>query len=271
MGAMNLRRLAVPALSLVAASTILVVAAQQDSTSPSGVFYSNCQLDHQAPDDPIKFPGKPGAAHNHDFFGRPGVDAFTTSTPPDDPTTTCDVPGDTAGYWTPSLIVDGQTLVPMFASARYSSGGKATYQAPPPGLKVIAGPNRTAKMGCKPGGSSTAPFGCKPNAWSTMVVDFPDCWDGVRLDSPDHQAHMAYSKNKACPTSHPVPLVSLRLKVHYAKGLTGEEARLSSGTLASAHADFLNTWQPDRLEDLVERCIRNREAPGQKCARSEQS
>ena len=27
-----------------------------------------------------------------------------------------------------------------------------------------------------------------------LHVLFPDCWDGKRLDSPDHQSHMAYSR-----------------------------------------------------------------------------
>lgn len=28
-----------------------------------------------------------------------------------------------------------------------------------------------------------------------LHVTFPDCWDGVRLDSPDHRSHMAYSRD----------------------------------------------------------------------------
>lgn len=38
------------------------------------------------------------------------------------------------------------------------------------------------------------------------------CWDGVNLDSPDHQSHVAYGNQGgaagggACPSTHPVKL-----------------------------------------------------------------
>src|SRR5207249_2716400 len=50
-----------------------------EPTGPGGgVFSINCAFDHRAPDDPIVFFGRPGAAHSHDFFGSTGVGASTT-------------------------------------------------------------------------------------------------------------------------------------------------------------------------------------------------
>ena len=36
-----------------------------------------------------------------------------------------------------------------------------------------------------------------------LHVNFPDCWDGKRLDSPDHHSHMAYSTDYVCPRHTP--------------------------------------------------------------------
>ena len=43
-------------------------------------------------------------------------------------------------------------------------------------------------------------------------VFFPSCWDGVNLDTDDHQSHMAYPNqgdSGVCPDSHPNPMVSI--------------------------------------------------------------
>jgi len=45
------------------------------------------------------------------------------------------------------------------------------------------------------------------------TIIFPSCWDGVNLDSPDHQSHVAYAPGSErlgglagdqCPSTHPV-------------------------------------------------------------------
>ena len=47
---------------------------------------------------------------------------------------------------------------------------------------------------------------------STKTYKNNRCWDGKNLDSPDHQAHVAYgnqggaSGGGACPSTHPVKL-----------------------------------------------------------------
>jgi hypothetical protein len=60
-------------------------------------------------------------------------------------------------------------------------------------------------------------------------VTFPTCWDGVNLDSPDHQSHVAYaeipyepyappmgSQNRGrCPQSHPVHLPQIMYEVMF--------------------------------------------------------
>ena len=39
------------------------------------VWSTKCNLSHQAPDDPIVLPARPGASHLHQFFGATGVTA----------------------------------------------------------------------------------------------------------------------------------------------------------------------------------------------------
>ena len=41
-------------------------------------FTTDCFPSHRAPDDPIVFPGQPGASHSHDFFGNTTTDASST-------------------------------------------------------------------------------------------------------------------------------------------------------------------------------------------------
>jgi hypothetical protein len=55
-----------------------------------------------------------------------------------------------------------------------------------------------------------------PNGLRAQVF-FPSCWDGVNLDSPDHQSHVAYPighyDSGTCPEGFPVRLVSIFYEV----------------------------------------------------------
>ena len=80
-----------------------------------------------------------------------------------------------------------------------------------------------------------------------LHVNFPDCWDGVNLDSPDHKSHMAYAgKGKTCPPTHPILLPRIRVNVRYPT-TGGPTAVLASGGQFSGHADFFNVWVPSEL------------------------
>jgi Domain of unknown function (DUF1996) len=103
--------------------------------------------------------------------------------------------------------------------------------------------------------SSTVPT-CFPGRRSALrlQVNFPDCWDGRRLDSADHQSHMAYSSDGRCPAAHPVEVPSLTLLIQY--GIAGGAGvELSSGGQFSGHADFVNAWNQATLAALVDRYL----------------
>jgi len=233
-------------------------------------FVSHCRYSHRAPDDPIVKPNQPGAAHLHDFFANATTDAASTATTLLAGGTTCRRSLDTAAYWAPALSDGGRAIQPSTVAAYYLTGGKpaAGIQPFPAGLRVVAGPAPgTAQFACRVADkdvvtSRTAPPSCPAGSEFVVRIFFPDCWNGVDLDSADHRSHMAYSLGGRCPATHPVPVPRLRLGFHYPGADGGNDLTLSSGGPDTAHADFFNTWNQAELDRLVKACL-NR---GVKCA-----
>jgi len=238
-------------------------------------FVIECPWSHSAPDDPIVHPGHPGRAHLHDFFGNTSTDAHsTTASLVAAGDTSCATKADTAAYWAPALLRDGEPVRPYTAIAYYRPGlgvDPATVQPFPEGLVVIAGdqtattpqPLDVAAWHC---GASPVlhsdPPSCPDTAPLAVRVVFPDCWDGEHLDSDDHQSHMAYSEDGTCPRSHPVPVPQLIFEVRYP--VTGDPAglALASGGVRSLHADFMQAWDQAGLEREVEVCLNGQRVCG---------
>jgi hypothetical protein len=230
-------------------------------------FIESCRFSHRGPDDPIVFPAKPGASHEHTFVGNRTTNAFSTYGSLRSSATTCERSADTAAYWVPALY-DGATLVtPQGATIYYRRGTLAPVTAFPDNLRVIAGDAAAtspqgmrvtfwscgALSGVPP--SSTVPT-C-PQARGSFLrlhVRFPECWDGRRLDSADHKSHLAYAMGRRCPSTHPVPVPQITQIYRYpTRG--GEGFTLASGGQFSAHADFVNAWRPAALARLVDGCL----------------
>jgi hypothetical protein len=246
----------------------LAAAGEPDTAELVGVnFISVCSFSHRAPDDPIVFPGQPGASHDHTFVGSTSTNAFSTGHTLRASPSTCDRAGDTAAYWMPTLLVAGQAVVPRGATIYYRRHSVDPVRPFPPGLRMIAG----SAMANAPQGmrvtfwncgvasglprSATVPTCPNDRALGLRLhVQFPDCWNGVKLDSPDHQSHMAYSRARRCPATHPVSVPAIALIYRYPT-TGGPDAALASGGQFSAHADFFNAWQQSRLAALVETCL----------------
>src|SRR5690242_11294658 len=75
------------------------VAADNPPRVPYHEMHANCTVNHTLSDDPIVFPGLPGASHNHSFIGNPSTNA--NSTPPSlvGGPTSCEDTLDASGYW----------------------------------------------------------------------------------------------------------------------------------------------------------------------------
>ena len=265
-------------LSLAATAPVAagVASAASDSgdrdaaTVQRGVRYFaiGCRFSHRNQDDPIVFPAQRGRSHDHTYFGNRSTNA--ASTPASlraAGQTSCRLRADTAAYWAPTLLGRDGPIRPVGAVVFYVRRTTEEVRAFPPGLQMIAGSAaaRTAQSravtfwSCGPAGrgtrSSSIPT-CAGGRRSDLHlhVNFPNCWDGERLDSRDHQNHMAYSTDGACPGTHPVEVPALSLVIDYGiAGGTGLE--LSSGGQLSGHADFVNAWNQPTLQALVDRYL----------------
>ena len=233
-----------------------------------GQFVVHCSYSHSAADDPIVQLGRPGAAHRHDFYGATGLDFESTAEGLLDGETTCDKSVDTAAYWQPTLYDHEQIVEPLGISAYYRAApgvDPVDVQAMPLGLELITG-DQTSTV-AQPGeatgwtcGSATSisdvPPDCPAGSPLHLILTFQDCWDGEHLGSEDHFSHAAYSDAGDCPRSHPVHLPQLTVSVTFPIWGPGHDLSLASGSILSAHGDFLNGWGPDGLEREVEQCIR---------------
>ena len=230
-------------------------------------FIENCRFSHQAPDDPIVFPGKPGASHQHTFVGNRTTNAFSNFGSLRSGGTTCMRQDDTAAYWVPALYQGTTPVLPQAATIYYRRGTLATVSAFPNNLRMIAGDAKSTSAqdmrvtfwscGVDSGvdRSSTVPT-CPDQRGSflRLHIRFPECWDGRQLDSADHKSHMAYATRAGCPSTHPVEVPQITQIYRYAtRG--GEGFSLASGGVYSAHADFVNAWKPSALKKLVDDCL----------------
>ena len=265
-----------PLLALLLLSAPLLLSGRgADAAQPIGQFVLRCTYSHTLADDPIVFPGQPGASHVHDFFGNTGVDAFSTMESMLEDETTCRVPSDTAGYWSPQASMNGVSIQPTVMRIYYLGPRTGSVETIPPGLQMIGGNPMAASPADNPHvswscGQTNAvktpredlPYDCTPWADNAFVdgivasIDFPSCWNGTGL-TPEA---VAYPVNGFCPAGFPHVIPKLSERVHFGimnpLNLDGSLGFiLSSGPAYTLHADFWNTWQQERLDQLVTDCL----------------
>lgn len=236
----------------------------------SGAFRTHCLESHASHDDPLVFPGQPGAAHHHIFFGNPDVNADTTMEDIGTAShTSCD--GGTlnrSAYWVPALYdAHGDRIGYVEPLFYYKTGyhvPASTVTPPPRGLRMIAGDAHATA----PQGTQVVRFRC--GSWQParrwfdpgdpldhvdylpdcpqddlleMRVTFPQCWDGQNLSAPDHKSHMAYpyeakppmAGTGACPASHPIAIPEI--SYNFAIYVTAETGSPSTWRFSSDRAD----------------------------------
>jgi hypothetical protein len=251
-------------------------ASAEATPNTPGSFVSICGFSHRSADDPIVHFGRPGVSHDHSFVGNVSTDAFSTPALLRGKGTTCLRKGDRAAYWAPTLLLDGQFILPSEAAIYYTRLTRAPVRPFPTGLEMVAGdgragtpqPERITFWDC--GLIKTTFYGpmirnqdlatavtvprCPAATRLQLHVTFPDCWDGKKLASIDHKRHMAYSRNGICPRRHPVAVPSISLIYQYPP-LTDGTVALASGGMYSGHADFVNAWDERALTRLIDRCL----------------
>ncbi|EFL04259.1 secreted protein [Streptomyces sp. SPB78] len=243
-------------------------------------FQAHCSVTHTAPDDPIVFPGQPGASHDHTFMGNVSTNGNSTSASMDAANgTTCVAPGDKSGYWMPSLYKGDKKILPVDVQTIYYKAGVTDYTSVrpfPKGLRFLVGsPMQTAQEfrnhkgfveGWECGESyfnTEFPASCPTGQDVQLNIRFqaPSCWDGKYLDTPNHTSHMAYPVVKAgtndnvCPADHPVALPMIEFKMAWPVNGDTSDLRLASGAAHTFHYDFFNAWDNATLKAMVDHCI----------------
>ena len=280
----------------ILAAIVVGLAGSAAASSPKlhgNNFWSNCRFSHTANDDPIVVPRLPGRSHPHTFFGNVSTNAYSTLASLRRASTTCKPRADRAAYWVPTLFRNGREVRPVKAQLYYVVHGYTQMRAFPPGLRMVAGdahaaapqsklvtywdcaggagirskpePAPPARCGVvsgtvlviRPGAKKPARTTVRSKTHLELRVNFPDCWDGKRLDSLDHKRHMAYSRDFVCPRSHPVKVPLIQLMIRYPL-VSGKGVALASGGRFSAHADFFNAWDERALVRLVGDCFHDR-------------
>lgn len=272
----------------------------------SAGFRFICGAGHLSYDDPIVYPGQPGASHLHQFYGNLSVDAKTTYASlraKGDSTCNSTGTGDGRGqasnrsaYWMPALLDGaGNVVQPNYVVGYYKRApvGSPSCGDPadvankrrgicvgiPTGLKMVVGSDfkggytqgmrtddgRQIRFSCEgksgKGYLSEALEACSVGDKLFIGVDFPDCWDGKNLDTPDHRSHVAYGSYGdwgylRCPRTHPYYMTQLTVKPEYtvtaamkATGrLSSDAMDLSKPAGWSIHFDYWEGWhRPHRM------------------------
>ncbi len=276
-----------------------------------GAFRHRCVYSHMNYDDPILFLNQPNAAHLHTFFGNTATNAYSTPTSlKNSGNSTCS--GGTfnrSAYWIPTMIDESgvpqapkdtrnccTSDIEIYYKLGYQGVMREEIRGFPNGLEIIAGnpsnatsitpndgvngPNKdNASYWCEDpvhNGNryqegSTIPD-CPPGQLMTMLVAFPQCWDGVNLKSANGRSHMAYGSYRAninepggCPASHPVGLPFIEFFVRWTitdpNGTGGW--RLSSDNYDngpggySGHADYIFAWDESAFPAIEQYCYRD--------------
>jgi hypothetical protein len=235
-------------------------------------FLADCPYTHRLPDDPIVFPNLPGASHMHSFFGATVTNANTTVDDLVNSPTSCNPAEDKSSYWVPTLYVNNQPVEPTGTTFYYLGEGVrddviARTQPLPFGLRIVAGnakatgpgDNTISRWSCLHAGDAGAGhdfINCPAGSMLESYLDFPQCWNGRDLDSPDHKSHMSYPVNGDCPATHPVPVPKLRQVLRYPVNGPTAGFRLASGGGFTMHGDFFNAWPVAEMARRVNDCIR---------------
>ncbi len=178
-----------------------------------GQFRAGCEFSHFGYDDPLLFPGRPGASHLHMFFGNTDVNAFSTfDTLLNSGSSTCNGQElNRTGYWVPAMFdAEGNVRIPERIVVYYKGEGDSRGSSIPfpDGAALIATENINELPATEGGGTEKFSFVCSDN-FSTesddggqsipvcdgsvfegtaqaetsrtvleMNVKFPQCWNG---------------------------------------------------------------------------------------------
>jgi hypothetical protein len=278
-----------PGAAVHAAQPGAIMSAQ--SSTPNGA-----DANKAANVDPIVSPGPVGtpSEHPHIFCGAQGVSSASTASSMLSSATTFVEQGIHSAGWEPQIKYDG---VPLKPGTTATGGGKhclfyyrdvSGNAGPLPfGLKMVLRPGtyngKVVNLGdelifkCGPGSTTDLaqpPSQCPSgNPALSTSARFPQCWDGVNLDtvrpdgSPatnpstgavypnDHLSHMQYGP---CDSTHPTEIIRVEQFFRHWYGTTVhdiEKLTFGGHHWSTFHTDYVAAWQPNTMTDFMNRCI----------------
>ena len=289
--------------TLSAVITLLFTSASLVIASDSWTL--NCAALTQQRSDPIEAPGI-ASSHVHAVVGSTafsrhmsGVDGALNGR-----ATTCDKFTDHSSYWCPQLYhMDNSgkfNLLPFTGMVAYYENYTCAYnpdtpgvcpetrhpRAFPAGLRMMAG--NTTRRTFNPSdpwdqailfetGDNGEVYGIPKQLDGAQLsghVRFPSCWDGVHLDSEDHQSHVSYPDPKLggntqggmCPKSHPVALINIGAEFGFTlNGITDPTSLVFANgdtTGYGFHGDFWAGWEnTTALRNSFADCFTNDDCP----------
>jgi hypothetical protein len=211
--------------------------------------------------DPLVFPDTIPSPHVHQIVGGNSFKASMPASTHDlvnaSTCTSCTFSEDFSNYWTAVLYFRARNgtykRVPQFVSENLKGeAGITVYYIPDtqnitdvsafrPGFRMVVGDATATSLTsarkvcyrCMPETGDHPHLNCAAPDAQTLptafcpggirsVITFPTCWDGVHLDSPDHQSHVAYAHGVMdndvgptgkCPESHPVVIPQVMYEV----------------------------------------------------------
>jgi hypothetical protein len=225
-------------------------------------------------------PGVPGPPHHvHEYVGNLSTDVDSTDASLAGAGTSCP-DGDLSTYYWPVLRTGARAGASEHGEIAAPAAVTLTAFGSPAGPVVAMPPLLRGAVG--DANAATTPAGLAARTWTcsgaadrrtdryplcprgqgvVRVFDFPSCWDGRRLDSPNHRAHLVFpGAGGACPAgTFAVP--RLRITAEYPRPDRDRFAIDSfppqRGAPQTDHAFFVNLM-PERLMARVVGCLNKR-------------
>ena len=219
----------------------------------------HCLVSHYSYDDPVVYPGEPGRAHLHMFFGNTGADyASTSQSIANSGNSTCwGGIVNRSAYWAPAFFNENDEVVlPHTLMIYYKSwvNDRTQLQPIPVGLQMLA--NRNVQN------AGPWHFSHSDHDGIYMSIDFPNCvavgFDGQPvLSSPGGTSHLAYSSG-SCPASHPYMIPTMTININYRLDYNSGWYLASDSSTAtkgeSLHADYIAGWTEEAMAQITQ-CV----------------